>query len=70
MFHDVLGSNPCIVLKRQSQAKDLDTVKLIIPSTMFYIHTRNDKVMVLIVYSDDIILIGNDETDFREEKVS
>ena len=30
--------------------------------TMFYKHTRNHKVMVLIVYVDDIILTYNDET--------
>ena len=38
---------------------------------MFYKHTGNDKVVVLIVSVNDIILRGNDETtDFREEKVS
>ena len=28
---------------------------------MFYKHTKNDKVVVLIVYVNDIILTGNDE---------
>lgn len=39
--------------------------------TMFYKHTRNDKVMVLIVYVD-IILTNNDETrlTFVNTKVS
>ena len=35
---------------------------------MFYKHTGNDNVVVLIVYVDDIIL--TDKTDFREEKIS
>lgn len=30
--------------------------------TMFYKHTENDKVVVLIMYVDDIILTSNDET--------
>ena len=30
--------------------------------TRFYKHIGNDKVVVLIVYVDDIILAGNDET--------
>ncbi|TYK15005.1 cysteine-rich RLK RECEPTOR-like protein kinase [Cucumis melo var. makuwa] len=30
--------------------------------TIFYKYTRNDKVVVLIVYVDDIILVGSDET--------
>ena len=29
--------------------------------TMFYKHTRNDKIVVLMVNVDDIILTGNDE---------
>ena len=36
--------------------------------TTFYRHTSHDKMVVLIVYVDDIILTGNDEGEMKNLK--
>ena len=36
--------------------------------TIFYRHTSHDKMVVLIVYVDDIILTGNDEGEMKNLK--